>query len=400
VGTETCPEVRDDLRELALAAAQMAFRYLFVNDRLALIVMSLVAVNHVERANPAIHVASPFAWLGYTAGTVRMHKLARSYFDRAVEGAKASGDPSALPSVYIVEHLYQVAFGNWAALEEIVFTSLDLLKDGADPHTYNQHTTAIGNVDYLIGRFAASIRRFEGLRRAAEEQSNIQHMIWAKYAVARCHVSMGRFEEAIPCLLEAKELLTKHPERPSEIIVRGLLGTAFLWSGKEAEALAVADDVADLLRSTDNAIYSTITGFVGAAEVYLAFWERAKRRGSRSEAAEFEGKARRICAELRKFCFAYPFARPIYHRYRGRAEHVAGQRLAAIRALRKSVELSKKLKMPFDEAEARFALGRALPWFLGRNKELEEAMQQFERLGCAYHARQVADIRSGRAAGR
>jgi hypothetical protein len=59
-----------------------------------------------------------------------------------------------------------------------------------------------------------------------------------------------------------------------------------------------------------------------------------------------------------------------------------------------------KLKMPVDEAEARFALGRALPGFLGGNKELEEAKRQFERLGCAYHARQAADIRSGRVAAR
>ena len=68
--------------------------------------MSLLSVNEIETAQPPIQVASPYAWLGYTAGFARLHGQARFYFDRAYAAARETSDVAGGHFASLMESLY------------------------------------------------------------------------------------------------------------------------------------------------------------------------------------------------------------------------------------------------------------------------------------------------------
>jgi eukaryotic-like serine/threonine-protein kinase len=392
------PEGRDDLKESALAGGTMAWRYFFVDDLIGVVTMSLLSVNQVEAASPAIDVASPYAWLGYTAGTLRLHKLARAYFQQAHESSARSSDQPAVAFTCLMEGLYHIGFGDWEEVEAIGARMLVELRGVGDPQNMEAHMTNLANMEFYTGQYEASIRHFDEVLRSAQARRNVQHTAWGLYAGGLGRLALGWHQEAIPRLEEAKALLATQKDIASQIICHGLLGLAYLRRGERARARALAEDTSARIRQVRAAVYSTYAGYAAAAEIFL---ELSREEPSASEASRLLRHARRAATDLWKFSLMFPFAAPAASLHGGQVLALSGRPRLAARAFQRAVALAQRFRMPYEEAQARFAIAQ--------NEQdgeaagsLDEAEKIFARLGCTYHLGRVVllrqrDPRAGRA---
>ncbi len=380
---ERAPDARGDLLESATGAGTMAWRYFFIDDVVGVVAMALWSVNEIEKADPPIQAASPYAWLGYTAGTVRLHKLAKFYFGQAHQHARDTNDPIGAVFTDLMEGVYQSGFGNWQRVEECGLSGLARLRDAGDPQNVERHTCLLANMYYYAGRFDESIELFDDLLASARSRANVQHTAWGLYARALSLVAKGKHDAALPSLIEASELLASQADIASQIICHGLRALVHLRRGEHAEARRWADDACDKIAQVGTAVYSTISGYATVCEVYVELLDLA---GGRDR--ELVARLGQALRAARTFALMFPFGGPMYHRYRGQAAAIAGKRRRAQRAFDKSIALATRFDMPYDRAQAHLLAARYAPG--GDRDHLDRAAALFDQLGCAYH-RALAD---------
>jgi hypothetical protein len=340
-----------------------------------------------------MRVASPYAWLGYTAGFARLHRLARTYFAQAYAAAEETGDTAGGHFAALMEALYHVGFGDWDEVERLNRRALAELRDAGDPTNAEHHMTCLANMECYVGRFDESARHFVQIETAARARRNWQHVAWGLYAACKGMIAQGRFAESLPRLDEAKQLLDQLSDAASQIICHGLYALIHVRSGDDRLARQYADETTARMRRSRAVVYSTIFGYVGTAETYCELLDRARRAGTPAEVAELTALARRACADLRRFSLLFPFAGPAALRYRGQLHALEGEPRRARRALARSVALARKLRLPYDEAQALWLTARYFPAGPA-DPNLGEATRLFERLGCAWHLDQVRALRS------
>ena len=384
-GAPTGDDARSDKLEIALAASVMAFRYYFIEDMIGVVSMSLRAVNEIESASPRLQVASPYGWLGFSAGLARMHRLARFYFAQAQDAARATGDTAGKHFSSVMESIYHLSFARWTDCESINRAALDELRDAGDPTNAEHHLAVLACMLSYVGRFVESEERCDQLRVAARTRRNLQHETWGLYGVCYGLIPRGRFDEALPRLHEAKVILDQLLEPMSLLITHGLYTQIYVRSGRDAEARRMADETSEWIEKAPTAAsFSTVYAYLGAAEGYLELADRARRRGA-ADAGELLGRARAACAQLRRFALLFPFAGPAHLRYRAQLVALEGDRRAARRGFDRAIELSRRLAMPYDEAQALWLASRYFP----DRARTEAARAIFARLGCAWHLAQL-----------
>jgi tetratricopeptide (TPR) repeat protein len=376
--------------EAVAAAAQLGWSYYFTGDSLGMVATRLLAVNLAEAAGRPLGVAQSYAQLGYICGLCRLHPLARAYFRRAQEAARAEGDASEMAFSLYIESVYHLGFGDWARTEENARPALEILQQIGDRQEAEMVHTVLGHAEHFTGRFEAAVRRFAGLLESARQRSNVQHEAWGLYAMARSMIPLGQLDEAVRMLREAQGLLATQADSASVIICEGLLAQACLELGRFDEALAVADALSEKTHGVVSAVFSTVHGYAAVAEVYLAAWEQAKRKGLAS--ASVARSAQHAAADLRTFAMLFPLGLPAAQRLTGEAHRLSGRWGPAKEAWRKALERARELGMPYEEALAHTALARHAGTEPVRRENQHAALAIFVRLGCERWVKEVEGL--------
>lgn len=402
------PEDRGRLIDAALAAGTMAWRYAFTDDNLGVASMALLSANSIEGVQPPIRLSAPYAWLGSISGTVRLHALARFYFERARENARARArgdndhqdhdddDDDILGASFtdFMEAVYQTTYGNWPRVEHITSRAIAALREAGAPQDLENNLTALGNAYYYSGRFAESMACFEDILARARARDNRQHAAWGLFSGAFGLLAIGRHDVALTRLREAEELLADQGDTASKIICYGLLSLAYLRVEDFALARYWADRTTHLISESGGVVYSTIAGRASVCEVYLELLARAHAQGL-DELSALRVRAQRSCQSLRLFALAFPFAGPAADRYRGQLAFLTGKRARGRRLLGASIAAARKYAMPYDQLRAHVLMVRhgrpSAAW-----QSLHEAEKLGQELGCEHHLQVLADLRASR----
>ena len=97
-------------------------------------------------------------------------------------------------------------------------------------------------------------------------------------------------------------------------------------------------------------VFATVAGYVGAVEVYLAEWERARREGRDTDGPR--KAARSSLLALWALALNIPIGKPYFFRIRGRERRIAGAERASRRAFESALLWARRLEMPYEEALA------------------------------------------------
>ena len=375
---------REIVREAAIANQRLAVRFYYNFDALPMIASSLRAVNLAERDGQNPSAAMPYGMLGITVGISKLHGLGNLYSALAVDVARAAGDRAGLVFALYAKATWRIGDAAWDEVRALCNEALAVGAAGGapDPQDVAISRTLLAHCDFYTGRFEDSRRIFGEIEAAARTRDNDQFIAWGLYAAARALIPMGEVARARVMLEEANQRLEKQNDVPSRIIAPGLLASVHLTLGDRTEAVAFADLATARIKKNLPTVFATVAGYVGAAEVHLSEWERARSlSASASDLRAAEAKARSAVLALGMLAWSIPLGRPYYYRIRGLELRIAGKTRRARRAHVRALDWSTRLAMPYERAQAHADLAR-----LSRGEErashARRAAALFEELGC------------------
>jgi tRNA A-37 threonylcarbamoyl transferase component Bud32/tetratricopeptide (TPR) repeat protein len=374
----TPPDRALALQRAAEAATLLMHCYFYVDNAPALLASALRAVNLAERGGVPEFVPRGYVGVAYLCGMLRCHRLAARYFRTAHAGAAMLNDRGEAAYCLAAESVYHGTFGDWAAAEAAVREGEERLRGVVDPFLHEMVLTTMGHVEYFTGCFSRALERYEAVLRSARARHNMQTTAWGLFSMARSLVALGRFAEARPLLEEASTILDGRPELQSEIICLGLLAVVRLRLGDDVAARSLADQVLERIRRARPAGYPAVVGYAAVVDVYRTL-EPQGRSVERAERA------------LRSFARVLPMAGPVALLRRGELARERGRVRLACRALRRSLTLATRFRMPLDEALAHLALADVGP-AERRGAHLRDARERFAAMDCAYHLGLVATL--------
>ncbi|HLL53643.1 MAG TPA: hypothetical protein VK447_08865, partial [Myxococcaceae bacterium] len=378
---------REPLRLAALAASRLCEIYYFGQDTLATTGAAILSVNMAERAGRQTEVRKQYAQLGYMAGLMRMHALARLYFQKA-RGGPEEEEPNGIGIARWYESSYEETFGRWARGADVADDAIRRLSATGDQGELQIARTLRGHADYYTGRFAESLPRFEEIRTAARARGNVQYEAWGTYSGARSLIALGRLDEAVEQLRESLRMLQRQEDRASEFICQGLLATVHLYRGELEAAREAADVVLRMAEGKQPAAFMERHGYEGAAMAYLELWRQGE-KGARKP-------AERACGLLAGFGRLIPLALPAALRCAGQARQLRGHPRWARATWTRGLAVGARMGMPYDEALIRLELGSASrSGSPEREEHLRLAEQGFAAMGCVQLARRAQASREG-----
>jgi serine/threonine protein kinase/tetratricopeptide (TPR) repeat protein len=379
------PLEQEILAEAATAMHHLAERSYFSFDPLPMIAASLRSVNLAERAGVEVRIAEPYAMLGMTAGISKLHVLGNRYFELARGAARATGDDAGMVYALYAQAAWRTGDGAWEEVRELCEKGAAIAQRIRDVKALGMAQTLIAHTHFYTGRFRESAGIYHDLELTARRTGDRQHLSWGLYAGARARMALGDLEEARVMLLESNELLEQLVEVPSKIIAPGLLGSLHLRLGDMDRALECADLTTARIRKTLPTVFSSVAGYAGAAEVYLARWAELARRGQKQAAAAARKVAKRAVFDLRVLSINIPIGEPYYQRLNGEAHRLDGKPERAKRAFAKGMLAARRLGMRHDEALAHLDLARMEePASALRAAHLACAERMLEELGCRF----------------
>jgi len=382
------------LAEAATAMHHLAERSYYSFDALPMIAASLRSVNLAERAGIDVRVAAPYGMLGMTVGIGKLHRLGHRYFELARRAATATGDDAGLVFALYAKAAWRIGDAAWDEVRALCAEGAEIATRLRDAKALGMAQTLIAHADFYTGRFDESVRLYRELEETARRTGDRQHISWGLYAGARSRIPLGDLEQARDMLLESNEILEGLVEVPSKIICPGLLASVYVKLDDMNRALEAADLATARIRKNLPTVFATVAGYAGAAEAYLARWERL---GRGREAAAARKIARRAVFDLFTLALNIPIGWPYYHRIKGEELRIDGKPRDARKSFEKGLAAAKKLGMRHDEAIAHLDLARIeRPGTLARMDHLSRAKTMLEEMRCRRDLERLERVRRSR----
>jgi tetratricopeptide (TPR) repeat protein len=305
--------------------------------------------------------------------------VARRYFRLAHANGDRATDPTAFGASLYFHAMYEMGLGHWAESEHWGGESLAVLERIGNRQEAEIARTVVANTLYFEGRFLDAAARCDALLDSARQRMNVQHLAWGSFLKGRSLLAIGRSGEAMALLEQGYGPLREVHDFVSLVMCEGLLAKALLVTGHTQRALEVADVLLERTRRRGIVLLAQcLDGYAALADVYLTVWEREGARAS----PVLRAAARRATTVLGRFARIFGIAKPAALRSRGWERWLSDRPQRAVRSWEAAVEAAEVLRMPYEQALAHDALGRALrvPEECRRHGEI--AHRLLHELGC------------------
>jgi class 3 adenylate cyclase len=368
--------------EAARAYALLAQLAYYDGQMLASTFAALRGLNLAERAGPSPELARAYASAHLAAGF--LPPLAAAYRGRAQAVARRLRHLPTEAWVAEAQGLHDAGQARWRRAQGALGLALAIGERLGDQRRCAEALAGRSLVYAHRGAFGLALAGCEELQVLGLRTGDLQVRTWGLIGAAENLLALGEGAPAEQLLGEAETLLTANfnGARAEEVWAYALMGRAALRRGAHELARAVTGAAAGLLGPVPPATLYALGGYSAVAEVYLGLLEARFYAGSSGRRAVEEAAAR-ACRGLARFALIFPVARPGALIWEGLRLQLGGSPGRARRRWLHAVALAAQLGMPYDEARARYQLGRHAGGG-ERREQLERAGAIFERLGCAH----------------
>jgi class 3 adenylate cyclase/tetratricopeptide (TPR) repeat protein len=358
------PEARAALLEAAEVYGRLYVLDFYANQRAETIHEAVKGLNLAEAAGSEAAVARLTAVCGVSVGFLPLHRLARSYIQRALAAASEGADPVVRAWVLQFAALYGIGVGQWAQATAHLEEAAEILRQFEDRRRLGEINVLRACVAYAQGDLGRTTALLEELRRYAGQSRDTQLQAWALLAQATSAVRSGDPDQAA--------LLLQGRRAPA---LEALLHL------RQGDWQAACDAVQAALASARVApikcywldLYATTT------EAAIALWHASHQRGP-GEQATARAAAGQAMRSLRRYAHVFPIGQPRALLCQGLLAWVAGRPVGARKAWRRSLAAAERLGMRYDQLLAHQQLGRhGDP--RERLEHLNRARQLFTELG-------------------
>jgi len=355
------------------AYARLAEIYYHENNPLAVLHLTLLSVDHAQRAGSIPDLCAGYGALAVAFGQAGLVGVARRYMRRAIELAETRpSDVNGIAYAHLLAMVYASSQCDWAVLDSSGVRAAALFADLGDGyrHASVQALQLVGDIQR--GRYADATATLEQMATYVAANAVPRVTGWYFDNTLQRDIAKGCVARAD---IEARqEAAAKVDSLVDALTSCGNTASAWLCIGEPDRALASAEQgLAYLLGNAPVAGAGYIYGPIGVVEALLACWGRAAPEACREHAA----KTARACRMLETYTRQVPSTRPRGYFLLACYQELKGARRKAMRTWRKAAEAAERLSMPYDRAAALQALGQRLP---PGNGELKEALTIFETL--------------------
>jgi class 3 adenylate cyclase/tetratricopeptide (TPR) repeat protein len=346
----------------------------FDQDKAFGVYSALRSLNLAERDGPSPELARALAVMCIASGLVPAHSLAEVYRGRAFEVAGQIDDIASRAWVLQLTGMYELGVGRWersrANLEEAVAINRGL----GDWRRWEESSGELARLDFCLGRFEESIRRFLEFGDEAARRGHDQAAAWGLHGQAKSLLRLGRLDEAL-ALLERSLAMPVEALGGGDVILRGgLLAQLHARRHDWQSARRFADETFQVIHHSPPMVSYSDEGYAGMTDAYLALWEAGQGRDSRR-------LAWLSIASLRRIARLYPVEMPRVWICLGKAHRLDGRARRAQAALKKAIRSAGALAIPYEQALACLEYGRALDRHdPGRPAQFEQARVILNRL--------------------
>ncbi len=386
-------EQGEALLEAARAYERLSEIYYFAQDRPLLLSAAFHALNLSERAGPSPELARAYANMCVVAGLVRLHGLAQAYARQALATAEGFNHLPTRARALSRTGLYGLGIGRWSQAGAALEQAVEIADSLGDQRQGGESLAVRAQVAYFQGEFERSRQLFADVYARARQHGNIQYQAWGLWGQSHSLVRLGRFDEAVPALKTALELIAQMIDRGSEIIARGLLAVTYLYQGQPQLARSAADAVARLYAESSRRFsVADLEGHSGAAEVFLTLWETGGHQPLHGQQA-LAASASAALKAARHYARIYPIGEPRAWLLQGLHDWLAGRPRQASRAWQRSLSAAERLEMPYEQGRAHHEIGRHLDaGDPARERHLARAREIFDQIGATYDAAKTQKI--------
>ena len=330
------------------------------------------------------------------AGIVPLHRLARTYHQRATNVARSVKNLPALASVLTALSMYSGGLGNWGEIQDALGEALEIANQLGDQRQLGESTTVLALASTYQGDLNTSRRLFSEICEMTRQNGNALQRAWGLVGLGGVQVLDGQSQEGIQNLEMALQLLTENTDLTEEIRAYGYLALAHLQLEQYEVAQQAAQNVLRLTGTVPPSVYTTLEGYVGVAKTYLTLWNLAQdqqhpqNQAWRSQLDELETAAKKASKALHGYARIFPIGQPSDWLYRGLIAWQRGASKRAMRAWKKSLAAAQQLGMVYDQARACEEIGLHLPQSdPERGKYLQRAVELFAASGAKKYANQL-----------
>ena len=346
------------LAEAANIAERIGEHAFYVKDALMMASAALMGVNLAERMGYQQSVARGYAMLGYISAASRLTRLARRYYRTGSRIARQAGDLDGQMRLGYSSAHFHCGQAEWDAARHAASGAFDLAQQLGDQQESEMAEMMLGYCELYTGNVEKSVRIYNAIRDTARKRANLQHEAWGHTGAGRSLVILGRLDEAQASLDAARRLNQLQPDALSELVAAGAQTALHLQRGDLDRAAESADHAYALIATAPPVYFELGHALAAPADVYLAFWHRARENQDSQEMTRRRKTVLAICAKLRKLARSYPMLWPTTYRVSGAARCLDGDVRRGRRLLEKAVATASRLRMPLDEAAATLDLAR------------------------------------------
>jgi class 3 adenylate cyclase len=317
--------------------------------------MALYAARTAERLGENAFAARPYGFLGYLAGTRKLHRTARFLFNRSRPECIAEKDWSSLAQSVNGEAMYHLANGRWrTGVRRARFVATLSRKRNRNADIASP-TTFIGLGHLMAGAFKQMRTAFEQVEAVAFAKSNDHYLLFHRSGLGQIELAEGRPEVAEVLLVNGQALAKRVRDLHSSLIVEGLLAVAQMRLEKSDLVAARADALLAQAEGTPMINYGSWYGFAAVAEALVGLFAL---HGPGKD-GEHQARAKRAVTLLFQFSRLYPVAVPLASLFSGQYAMLCKRSDRALKRWQAGVRAAEAAEMKYDLARLYAALGAA-----------------------------------------
>lgn len=340
-------------REAAMAMLRLGHIGYFQEDPFLMFFTSVRCIDFVERSEPCRETALMLAALSGGAGSVPLHRAAKSYGERALQMADMLDDSSVTSQALLFTGIYRVGLGEWELGLERIERADELSLRSGDNRRREECMVVHGYLHFFSGWCGAAFNSFNRAAEAARARGDRQTTAWGLLGMARVRIHQHRYEAALQLLAEASGFAS---DRLSMIELHGQLALSYLRQGDLGSSMVSARRGLDLTRASRPTSFSTLTGLTGLCQAFIELWSRALHGQLDESPGLIQRDADVAFAALRTFARIFPVGKASWLLLRGDRFKLLGSYRHAKRSYSAALAAAERLRMPYEQAEAAFAL--------------------------------------------
>jgi serine/threonine protein kinase/tetratricopeptide (TPR) repeat protein len=389
-------EVRERLREAALAAERLSQVHYFQNNQGLAFGAAFACAEHAEGLGPSPELARAYGVLSVAVGFIPMFPLVERYGRRARQIADESGDPHAIAFTRMLRGLNNVHSGRYDKARRELAAGIEVARDIGDIRSAMEMTAIYAQAHALSGDFASGLSLYRELETEARRVHDLQAIQWSVGGQALSLTFMGKLSRALEMYDESARVESGDE---TQHISHGIRSWIYMMQGDWERALSMAREILELVDGTAPTGYVIVSGLTATAEVLTLGWERARLRGaSRTEQKRLRDESNRACRAVERFARIFPLARSSAELYRGLWQLQLGRRRRARHAFERALEAARANAGPQDQARALLELGRMeRPGSRLHRRHVQQARSLFDEVDMPWWRSYADDLLSSRA---